>query len=210
MTLEPTARIVLLITAAHAAVLGGWWWMQHAPVATRADQQPGLHWFSPKDMATPAAQPVSPEFLARQQPDPAPPVEAPKSAPAAAPEPPAVVSATKFNVTVSPKTVATSADGNGQSGQMTEVNEAIVDAFKQNWVPPSAIVTEGKAFDAQMDVAITRDGRVTNHMLVKPSGSSQIDMSALRACSLVKRIATPLPAQFSGDSYEVQIHFHAE
>ena len=184
--------------------------MQHTPVATRVDQERGLHWFSPKDMATPAAQPVSPDSVAQQQQSPTPPAEAPKSAAAAPPEPAAVLSAPKFNVTVSPRTAETSAGGNGQSALMTEVDEAIVDAFKQNWIPPSAVAADGKAMDAQMDVVITRDGRVTNYMLVKPSGSSQIDMSALRACGLVKRIATPLPSQFSGDSYEVQIHFHAE
>ena len=160
-------------------------------------------------MATPAAQPVGPEFVA-QQPPPAPPVEATKNAPAAAPEPAVVVSASKFDITLSPKTAETSAGGNEQSALMKEVNDAIVDAFKQNWIPPAAAVAEGKAIDAQMNVVITRDGRVTNYMLEKPSGSSQIDMSALRACGLVKRIATPLPSQFSGDSYEVQIHFHAE
>jgi TonB C terminal len=210
MTLEPTGRIVLLIVAAHAAVLGGWWWVQHTSDGTPRDQRKGLRWFSPQDMATPAAQAVSPEFAARQQPAPAQPEESPKSAPAAAPEPAAAVSAPQFNVTLSPKPAENSAGGSGQPAQMTEVDEAIVDAFKRSWIPPSAVAADGKTMDAQMDVAIARDGRVANYMLVKPSGSSQIDMSALRACGLVKRIVTPLPSQFSGDSYEVQIHFHAE
>ena len=121
-----------------------------------------------------------------------------------------IVGTPKFDVTVSRKVPAAGVDLNAESAEMKEVDEAIVLAFKQNWAQPSTLDTNKLPINAEIDVAISRDGRVMSYMLAKPSGYSQMDMSALRTCGLVKRIATPLPSQFSGDSYEVQIHFRVE
>lgn len=91
---------------------------------------------------------------------------------------------------------------------MKQVNDAIIDAFRQSWAQPGGLTGEGQLV-VQMDVVIARDGRVMSYLLGKPSGQSQVDMSVLRAAGLIKRIAIPLPAEFSGDSYEVQMHFRA-
>lgn len=97
-----------------------------------------------------------------------------------------------------------------QSAEMSGVDEAIVHAFKQNWVLPDALDTGGKSRETRMDVKVTRDGQISEAALTQPSGHSQVDMSALRASNLVKMIAKPLPAQFSGDSYHVRLHFRAD
>lgn len=120
-----------------------------------------------------------------------PPVDSPPSGPRSSNSSPAP-----------PKTAASS----GMDG----VDQAIIDAFRQNWTLPSDLQLNGGEITMQMDVTIARDGRVLDYRLVRHSKNTKLDMLALQAASLIKKIAVSLPPDFSGDSYEVQMHFHLE
>ncbi len=85
-----------------------------------------------------------------------------------------------------------------------------MDAFRQNWTVASDIRLSGDQSTVHMEVSIARDGRIIDYRLVKPSKNTQLDMSALQAASLIKRLPISLPPEFSGDTYQVQMHFHAE
>lgn len=117
---------------------------------------------------------------------------------------------TKFELTLSHEPETPMSPSSAARVDMSAVDAAVIDAFRTYWVHPTAMNSAGTPREVRMDVRIARDGTVLTSLLARASGQSQMDMSALRAAGLVKKIAVPLPAQFSGDSYEVQIHFQAE
>ena len=49
-----------------------------------------------------------------------------------------------------------------------------------------------------MDVSILRDGEVKGALLVKSSGTAEIDVSALRAAERIKNIGVRLQTEFLG------------
>lgn len=97
-----------------------------------------------------------------------------------------------------------------EAADLDAVDQAIMDAFRQNWTVASDIKLTGDQSTVHMDVSIARDGRIIDYRLVKPSRNTKLDMSALQAASLIKKIPISLPPEFSGDTYQVQMHFHAE
>jgi TonB family protein len=54
---------------------------------------------------------------------------------------------------------------------------------------------------------IQRDGRISNYEVETPSGSSVLDMTALRAVALTKTTLPPLPAQFPNPTLTVHLNF---
>ena len=100
---------------------------------------------------------------------------------------------------------------NGTMGvDMSEIDTAIVAAFRHHWILPSKWEEDIRNRNVVMDVSILRDGEVKGALLVKSSGTAEIDVSALRAAERIKNIGVRLPTEFLGDRYEVRMHFHAE
>lgn len=164
-----------------------------------------------KDNASPSSPAAKTAVLEppAKQPEPPLPVEVTNSTPVTAMRQVSVPGGGKFEVTLTHKPVVLTPSSSAPIADMAAVDQAVLDALVQNWVPPSGPGTGSLARESMMEVVIARDGRVETYALVQPSGHSQADMSVLRAAGLVKRIATPLPAEFSGDRHEVQLHFRA-
>jgi TonB family protein len=100
--------------------------------------------------------------------------------------------------------------GDASGIDMSEIDAAIVAAFRNHWVLPSKLGEDHRNLNVVMDVSIERDGQVNGALLVKSSGTAEIDASALNAAERIKNIGVRLPPEFLGDRYEVRMHFHAE
>ena len=100
--------------------------------------------------------------------------------------------------------------GDASGIDMSEIDDAIVAAFRHHWVLPTKLGEDHRNLNVVMDVSILRDGQVSGALLVKSSGTAEIDVSALKAAERIKNIGVRLPPEFLGDRYEVRMHFHAE
>ena len=90
---------------------------------------------------------------------------------------------------------------------MSAVDRAVIDTYRRVWMPPRPYSGPATAY---ADVRLDRRGRVTGFKLAKPSGDEAVDFSVQEAGALVKKIPVTLPAQYTRDEYEFQVHFHAE
>lgn len=126
--------------------------------------------------------------------------------------------ATRLEIRVvksTPDPESSSSSGSAPAGDasgidMSEIDAAIVAAFRNHWVLPSKLGEDHRNLNVVMDVSIERDGQVNGALLVKSSGTAEIDVSALKAAERIKNIGVRLPPEFLGDRYEVRMHFHAE
>lgn len=178
--------------------------------------------------AAPAAQPPpvpesKPAPVAKAEPAaPAPP------APQAAATPPAKTPSTIITLThaeappvLKPQTAslldlaALDAQGIGSAGadqglKFEEVDRAIIDGFKKNWLPPDATNLTPDQRAVPLQVAINREGRVVSFKLLRSSGSEAMDSSVQKAADKLHKIDRALPPGYPGERYEVQINFHVE
>lgn len=225
-TLEPVGRFTLLIIIAHVAlVAGGWWWWQR--MKEREHQAATLTWFSPADFATPKAPPVPASAIISSNtapitlpsvpvPDMAltlptslpPPLPAflrplpPQSAP---PAPVKTTGERKLEITLTRKSTTSTAPV-----ALADIDKELTDAFREHWTLPADLDLSKGPFTVLLDVSVTRDGTLGRYSIRQFSDNSVVDMATLRAASMVKRITRALPAEFSGDSHEVQMQLRAE
>jgi outer membrane biosynthesis protein TonB len=87
------------------------------------------------------------------------------------------------------------------------VDEAVNAAFLASWTaPPIESVPEGQR-EARLNLAIGKDGTVLKAQMSKFSGSHMLDQSILEAAAKVKKISTTLPANFTKESYDLELNF---
>lgn len=171
--------------------------------------------------APPEPKPVEP--LVKAEPSPAPP--APPKVDSA---PPVKVPSTIITLThpveppvSKPQTAslldlaALDAQGIGSAGadkglKFEEVDRAIIDGFKKNWLPPDATNLTADQRAVPLQVAINREGRVVSFKLLRSSGSEAMDSSVKKAADKLHKIDRALPPGYPGERYEVQINFHVE
>jgi TonB family protein len=178
--------------------------------------------------AAPAAQPptapeTKPAPVAKAEPTaPAPP------APKVDPAPPVKTPSTIITLThaeappvLKPQTASLldlatlDAQGIGSAGadqglKFEEVDRAIIDGFKKNWLPPDATNLTADQRAVPLQVAINREGRVVSFKLLRSSGSEAMDSSVQKAADKLHKIDRVLPPGYPGERYEVQINFHVE
>jgi len=102
------------------------------------------------------------------------------------------------------------ADGAAKGLRFDEIDSAIIDGFKKNWLPPDATRLSPDQRLAKLQVAINRDGRVVSFKVLHSSGSEALDSSVQKAANKLHKIDRALPPVYPGERYEVQIHFHVE
>jgi protein TonB len=102
------------------------------------------------------------------------------------------------------------ADGAAKGLRFDEIDSAIIDGFKKNWLPPDATKLSPDQRMAKLQVAINREGRVVSFKVLQSSGSEALDSSVQKAADKLHKIDRALPPGYPGERYEVQIHFHVE
>jgi len=102
------------------------------------------------------------------------------------------------------------ADGAAKGLRFDEIDSAIIDGFKKNWLPPDATKLSPDQRLAKLQVAINRDGRVVSFKVLHSSGSEALDSSVQKAANKLHKIDRALPPVYPGERYVVQIHFHVE
>lgn len=100
--------------------------------------------------------------------------------------------------------------GADQGMKFEEVDRAIIDGFKKNWLPPDATNLTADQRAVPLQVAINREGRVVSFKLLRSSGSEAMDSSVQKAADKLHKIDRVLPPGYPGERYEVQINFHVE
>ena len=100
--------------------------------------------------------------------------------------------------------------GAEQGLKFEEVDRAIIDGFKKNWLPPDATNLTPDQRAVPLQVAINREGRVISFKLLRSSGSEAMDSSVQKAADKLHKIDRALPPGYPGERYEVQINFHVE
>lgn len=221
-SLEPIGRFALTAFFVHGVVLVGLaYWGIGEWQAIRGSQKPAMQWISPSDMTSAIAQMEAPSNTL-QLPVASAPVasKAPEPAPAGSrspridivvvkPEPIKTLVPVRKMGSAESIDVLAQLPGADEGVDMSKVDAAIVARFRENWLLPEGIDYSVRK-TVEMDVSVFRDGSVGGVLLVKPSGVSQVDVSALRAAGKISSIGVPLPEEFLGDRYEVRMHFHAE
>lgn len=147
--------------------------------------------------------------LAPSSPTPAPFVGRADSKPVVARRQVSVPGGGGYEMTLTHESADSPPSASAQAADLASVDQALLEALAQNWVPPPGPGSGRPSPGAEMDVVVARDGTVETYALVRASGQAQLDMSVLRTAGLVKRVSRPLPAEFSGDRHEVRIHFRA-
>jgi len=107
-----------------------------------------------------------------------------------------------------PRALAPQARNQGM--KFEEVDRAIIDGFKKNWLPPDATNLTADQRAVPLQVAINREGRVVSFKLLRSSGSEAMDSSVQKAADKLHKIDRVLPPGYPGERYEVQINFHVE
>ena len=100
--------------------------------------------------------------------------------------------------------------GDDKGGLLDDVNNAIINELRRNWTPPDVNTLNVEQRTAHMDVTVDRAGRVLDFKIAKSSGNHFFDLSVLEAANHLDRIHITLPASYSGNHYELQVHFHVE
>lgn len=129
-----------------------------------------------------------------------------------APPPPPIVSPTLMDIArlnamrplPVPGTAVADADADVN---MDAVDEALNTAFLASWTAPPIEAVPASQRGATMNIAIGKDGTVLKSQMSKFSGSHALDQSILEAAARVKKIAATLPANFSKDSYDLELNF---
>jgi hypothetical protein len=221
-SLEPMGRFALTAFFVHGVVLLGLaYWGIGEWQAIRGSPKPAMQWMAPSDVTSAMAKvetsnekldlPVATVPI----PSPAPDISASTGrAPridivVVKPEPNKALVPVRKMGTPDLIDVSESLPGAETGVDMSKVDSAIVARFRENWILPEGIDYSVRK-TVEMDVSVFRDGSVGGFLLVKPSGVSQVDVSALKAAEKIKSIGVPLPVEFLGDRYEVRMHFHAE
>ncbi|MCB1210097.1 MAG: TonB C-terminal domain-containing protein [Verrucomicrobiales bacterium] len=218
-SLEPIRASTWLVVLVHGLLAGGlWYWYQTNAIGSESDNE-NLLWLAPGDFSTStllfsksASTPAS-TILNQPLATPAP------ASPVAATQSPATnPAATNPAVTVNRhimlrRETSTTTSGGNTSGRldMSEVDNAIYEAFYKNWVPSSAALSlPRQQRTAVLRVIVSRAGDIESFDLVSPSGSQDLDDSVLAAGKLVKKIPQSLPSSFPKARYECSLKFFVE
>ncbi len=87
------------------------------------------------------------------------------------------------------------------------VDEAVNDAFLANWTAPPIDAVPTTQREARLTLSIGKNGNVLKSQMSKFSGSHSLDESIIEAVAKVKKISLALPANFSKDSYDLELNF---
>ena len=91
---------------------------------------------------------------------------------------------------------------------LTGYRERIMAALYQAWIEPKGdAIPLGTV--ARVRITVERDGRISDHRLIGPSGYERMDASVLEAVRSVRRLP-PLPARYAGSSGQFTIAFTLE
>lgn len=101
----------------------------------------------------------------------------------------------------------TGAGGGGDfGGKYPFYVEAVRNRVSSNWLQSTIEPSISFAPRAIVTFQILRDGRIVNIQLLKSSGNSSVDLSAIRAVQNSTPV-TPLPSEYSGSSVSVEFWF---
>lgn len=87
------------------------------------------------------------------------------------------------------------------------VDEGINTAFLGVWTAPPIDAVPAAQREARLNISLGKDGTVLKSQMSKFSGSHVLDQSILEAAANVKKIPVTLPANYTKDSYEVELNF---
>ncbi|WP_395717488.1 TonB C-terminal domain-containing protein [Prosthecobacter sp.] len=93
------------------------------------------------------------------------------------------------------------------SVDMDAVDEAVNAAFLAGWTAPPIDAVPAAQREARLNISVGRDGAILKAQMSKFSRSHALDQSILEAASKVKKISTPLPSNFSKESYDLELNF---
>jgi protein TonB len=100
-----------------------------------------------------------------------------------------------------------SSGGGGEfGGKYPFYVDAVRNRVSSNWLQSTIDPSVRFAPRAIVTFQILRDGRIVNVQLLKSSGNSSVDLSAIRAIQNSTPV-TPLPSEYSGNSVSVEFWF---
>jgi TonB family protein len=94
----------------------------------------------------------------------------------------------------------------GFGGKYPFYVEAVRNRVSSNWLQSTIDPSIRFAPRAVVTFQVLRDGRIVNIQLLKSSGNSSVDFSAIRAIQNSTPV-TPLPSEYSGNSVSVEFWF---
>lgn len=102
---------------------------------------------------------------------------------------------------------AAAADDNDSNAGLDAVDEAMNTAFLGVWTAPPIDAVPLAQRAARLNISLGKDGTVLKSQMSKFSGSHVLDQSILEAAANVKKIPVTLPANYSKESYDVELNF---
>ncbi|MGV3663928.1 MAG: TonB C-terminal domain-containing protein [Prosthecobacter sp.] len=98
-------------------------------------------------------------------------------------------------------------DDNDNNTGLDAVDEAMNTAFLAVWTAPPIDAVPATQREARLNISLGKDGSVLKSQMSKFSGSHVLDQSILEAAANVKKIPVTLPANYTKDSYDVELNF---
>ncbi len=228
--LEPAKRFLTLVILGHLLFAGiVWWWLEYKRMSRPAPvEAKTASWMIPAQIVYGPASP-KPEPVPIPPPKPSIEKEVPKVAPPpTAPAESAVPKAIPFRpVDRSAKAVTTTSPAGSDSGrfvtvsrlkndgntahELDAVDSAIIEGFRSVWLPPGKL--DGATAEertAHLEIAVGREGQLYSFRFASPPQNEPLKLSVLDAANRLANFSKPLPEQFHGERYSVQVHFYVE
>lgn len=101
----------------------------------------------------------------------------------------------------------TTTDDIDNNAALDPVDEALNTAFLAVWTAPPIDAVPATQREARLNISLGKDGTVLKSQMSKFSGSHVLDQSILEAAANVKKISVTLPANYTKDSYDVELNF---
>jgi TonB family protein len=101
---------------------------------------------------------------------------------------------------------STGPGGAARASEFSWYGKMLHDRFYSEWIQPTTSVAIGAKMSALVRIRIEKDGRISNFMIVRPSGNVVVDESVAAVAKRVTQV-DPLPKGLGGAYYEVNINF---
>jgi len=222
--LEPVRRSLTLIVFVHLVFVAlVWWWVEYRSMTTpKRPSAEELTWMSPADISvsllpkavvvdkveveppttqietqTPAKTKVLPKAILVSPPEAAKPLGAPPAT-------------TSYNAGSATRFVSVAPAANTRFNGMDVINGAIHDAFLASWNAPDGSQVSADQRTVNVDLAISRDGKVHSFRLAETTGDETLRTSVLDAANRLTTISRSLPDNFQGERYSVKVTCYVE